>query len=212
MKSIRLPFLLLAFITVFSLCQPLAASAADAGSFDPVPISITAEILGEVPVGSIVAWPVAINPADWSKWLECNGQAINATTYPELNALIGNKVPDLRGLFLRGFGTQSFSQNNGSTVGVTSTLHESGALKAVQGDAGRNITGYFPADIVWSHLFPYAGGAFYDAGGLERGDGGGTVPGLELRLYHFDTSRIVPTAGENRPANMAVRYLIRALK
>ena len=38
-------------------------------------------------------------------------------SYPELFALMGGQVPDLRGLFLRGYGAQSHAQNNGSTVG-----------------------------------------------------------------------------------------------
>ena len=60
--------------------------------------------------------------------------------YPELFALLGGQVPDLRGLFLRGYGSQVHSQNNGSTVGITSTTHSSGALGQVQGDALRPVT------------------------------------------------------------------------
>ncbi len=41
---------------------------------------------GGVPVGTIVAWPVATNPDDWDKWLECNGQSITRTAYPEIHA------------------------------------------------------------------------------------------------------------------------------
>ena len=42
---------------------------------------------GGVPVGTIVAWPVATNPDDWDKWLECNGQSITRTAYPEICAV-----------------------------------------------------------------------------------------------------------------------------
>jgi hypothetical protein len=31
-------------------------------------------------------------------------------------------------------------------------------------------------------------------------------------IYSFDAARVVPTAAENRPANIAVRHLIRALR
>ena len=41
---------------------------------------------------------------------------------------MGANVPDVRGLFLRGYGSQTHAQNNGSTVGITSTTHSSGAL------------------------------------------------------------------------------------
>lgn len=61
---------------------------------------------GGVPVGTIIAWPVATNPEGWSEglWLECNGQAISQTVYPELWALVGASVPNLQGRFLRGTG------------------------------------------------------------------------------------------------------------
>lgn len=51
------------------------------------------------PIGSIVAFPSDSIPLGW---LLCNGQMITQSEYPELYALIGPKVPDLRGQFLRG--------------------------------------------------------------------------------------------------------------
>lgn len=36
-----------------------------------------------------------------------------SSAYPELSALIGPQVPDLRGLFLRGYGSQVYAQDNG---------------------------------------------------------------------------------------------------
>jgi len=74
---------------------------------------------GGVPIGTIISWPVKCNPEEMytigepcpngvevtdavfsslnlnahntkvSKWLECNGQTINASVYPELSALMG---------------------------------------------------------------------------------------------------------------------------
>ena len=52
-------------------------------------------------------------------------------SYPELFALMGGQVPDLRGLFLRGYGAQSHAQNNGTIIGITETLHRSGILDSV---------------------------------------------------------------------------------
>ena len=126
------------------------------------------------------------------------------TAYPELFAVIGAKVPDYRGLFLRGYGQQSHSQNNGSTVGVTSTTHKSGALGEVQGDAIRNIYGKFSTETPsreMSDLFTQ-----YDGPGDGNGDDGWSA---DPRII-FDASRVVPTATENRPVNTAVRYFIRA--
>ena len=89
---------------------PLLASSpihgADATSFDPTRVEVKAKGSG-VPVGMILAWPVGQNPEDMDNWLECNGQSISPSVYPELFALVGPNVPDLRGLFLRGHGGKS---------------------------------------------------------------------------------------------------------
>ena len=125
--------------------------------------------------------------------------------YPELSALVGPKVPDLRGLFLRGYGSQAYTQNNGTTVGLTATLHTSGALGTVQGDAIRNISGnagimddggIHPGAL---YLEFYASNGYTATAGPWRGH------------MQLDSSRIVPIAPENRPVNTAVRYLVRAL-
>ena len=61
---------------------------------------------GGLQVGFIGIWPLGVNPegmdADPPEWLECNGQAINAAIYPDLAAIYGSNVPDLRDRFLRG--------------------------------------------------------------------------------------------------------------
>ena len=109
-------------------------------------------------------------------------------------------MPDLRGLFLRGHGSLTHSQNNGSLVGITSTTHSAGALGQVQGDAIRNITGGFAGRATGM------GGAFFYKNVSDMYDYGGGY------LYNlgFDASRVSPVANEVRPVNMAVRYLIRA--
>ena len=189
---------------------PLPSLAADATSFDPTKVQITAKSISSIPVGTVVTWPSGANPADMQNpdgtynWLECNGQSISQTVYPELFAVIGGKVPDYRGLFLRGYGQQTHTQNNGSAVGVTSTTHKSGELGKVQGDAIRNIWGKFSTETPsreMSDLFTQ-----YDGPGDGNGDDGHSG---DPRII-FDASRVVPTATENRPVNVAVRYFIRA--
>ncbi|ENO2899189.1 phage tail protein [Escherichia coli] len=60
--------------------------------------------LGEgsaLPVGVPVPWPSATLPTGW---LKCNGAAFSAEEYPELaKAYPTNKLPDLRGEFIRGW-------------------------------------------------------------------------------------------------------------
>ncbi|HCM9447086.1 TPA: phage tail protein [Enterobacter bugandensis] len=54
-----------------------------------------------LPVGVPVPWPLATAPAGW---LKCNGAAFTATQYPKLaQAYPGLKLPDLRGVFIRGW-------------------------------------------------------------------------------------------------------------
>ena len=174
-------------IWLFLLLLPHASVyGADSTSFDPTKVAVEAKSSGGVPVGTIISWPVATNPEDMDNWLECNGQNISPSVYPELFAVLGGKTPDLRGLFLRGHG------GNSAALGVQ------------QNDAIRNITGSFG-----QHSSASAGGVFYRTGGCAEDirSSYGTWSGNGVG---FDLSRVVPTAEENRPVNQAVRYLVRA--
>ena len=134
----------------------------------------------------VVAWTLVSNPSD--NYLECNGQAVDRSKYPKLYALIHN-TPDYRGVFLRGLGSNS------------------AALGVLQGDAIRNITGYFGR--VDDNMGDFTGGAFY----LKRYPGwdwDSFKKDTNSQVLYFDASRIVPTASENRPINKAVRYFIKA--
>ena len=130
-------------------------------------------------------------------------------SYPELFALMGGQVPDPRGLFLRGYGAQSHAQNNGTIIGITETLHRSGILGEVQGDSSRPISGGLsnvqgaakPAGVA-------ASGAFERSTPSDKA--AGSYGGSYFTNLTFSSSRVVPTAEENRPVNMAVRYLVRA--
>lgn len=104
---------LLLWLFLLSLpAQP--ALGADATSFDPTKVAVKAKGSG-VPVGTIIAWPVATNPEDMENWLECNGQTVSQSAYPELFALM-SAVPDLRGQFLRGLsaghGVQEYAEDS----------------------------------------------------------------------------------------------------
>ena len=199
-----------AFILAF-VCSS-GALALDATSFDPRNVSVEADSISGVPVGTIITWPVATNPEGWDegKWLECNGQSVNPTVYPELFALTGATVPDLRGLFLRGQG--------GNAAG----------LGSIQEDAGRNVWGdiavtpslagdvnvqAFGENVTESDGAFSLSTAYRTAIRDQNGDGAVTAIGI-----HFNASRVWGAAhttdaiaGEFRPVNRAVRYLIRAL-
>ena len=107
-------------------------------------------------------------------------------------------MPDLRGLFLRGYGAQT-SSHYGNVV------HQSGELGMIQGDAIRNITGS-SGDSPHSGAYYY--GAFAGGAGGARKFAGEGLRGRSA--INLDASRVVPTAPENRPVNTAVRFLVRA--
>jgi hypothetical protein len=190
-----------------------AAFGADALSFDPTAVNVKALGAGGVPVGAVIAWPAASNPPEAGVWLDCNGQS--TAGYPELAAIVGATVPNYQGMFLRGYGSQNHTQNNGSTIGNTATTHSSGAFGAVQGDATRSIDGgIFRINLgqaSWATFeSPY--GAFYadDWGGGQFHTDSWSSPETGNRMLKFSSSQMVPVSNENRPANIAVRYLIRA--
>lgn len=184
MKSFLTRSLLCLALALTFMTTGTAAYSADAASFEPLDVNVSAQS-GGVPVGMVVAWPVAVNPADAASWLECNGQS--TAGYPELAAVVGGTVPDLRGRFLRGLG--------GSSAG----------LGVAQGDAIRNITGSLAGAIRSNYST--------SSGVFRHTTTGNYAPDYDtdpVGTLTFDASRMVPTANENRPVNVAVRYLIRA--
>lgn len=157
-----------------------------------------------VPVGAVITWASLNDPKGNGTWLECNGQF--CTAYPELVKVLGSdRVPDYRGVFLRGLG--SVASTHYGTV-----QHQSNGLGELQGDAIRNIYGSFLVDDAVG-LGGYdmncpPNGAFktgkhvnYDA----RSNAGPAGYWLS-----FNASYVVPTANEDRPINRAVRYFIKA--
>ena len=154
-----------------------------------------------VPIGTVIAWPVNSLPQESGTWLECNGQSCAA--YPKLVAVLGRAtVPDYRGVFLRAYGSRTSSHYGTVT-------HQSGSLGELQGDAIRNITGkYSGYEFGNSDGAKRQEGALYDTG--ERWYSGNRNHSDHAITLGLDASRVVPTATENRPINIAVKYLIKA--
>ena len=189
--------LLLLFLLCFGLVLP--GVAADGTSFNPTTISVKS-VGASIPVGTVITWPSNSWPSDRDNWLECNGQSISSAVYPELVGVIGSRVPDYRGIFLRGQGSQT-STHYGTVT------HSSAALGQLQGDGIRTIWGTFVGGD-WSGHNNQGGssGAFWPSGnaGVQEGNR------YDQIRYSFDVSRVTPVVGEVRPVNRAVRYLIRA--
>ena len=144
-----------------------------------------------LPVGVPVPWPLAAAPAGW---LKCNGAAFTAAQYPKLaQAYPGLKLPDLRGEFIRGW-----DDGRGVDIGRI--------LLSAQGDAIRNITGSI-IDIRFNVSAATAGVFTSTINGPASEDAAGSG---SARNVIFDASRVVPTASENRPRNIAFNYIVRA--
>jgi len=107
--------------------------------------------------------------------------------YPELVALVGARVPDYRGIFLRGHGSQT-STHYGTVA------HTSAGLGQLQGDAIRNMKGRVVANPARRGSSPT--GPFYDSG---EGWNNHTDTGSSGTIW-FDASRATPTAQEIRRA------------
>ncbi|HAD9439803.1 TPA_asm: phage tail protein [Salmonella enterica] len=167
--------------------------------------------LGEgsaLPVGVPVPWPSATPPTGW---LKCNGAAFSAEEYPELaKAYPTNKLPDLRGEFIRGW-----DDGRGMDTGR--------AILSAQGDTIRNIYGEFKTVntenySIWESVGSFKGAvvplnpstnnsyfSLIRSMVTERTDGA-----VYPKVIGLDASRIVPTANENRPRNIAFNYIVRA--
>ncbi|OUO94816.1 phage tail protein [Cloacibacillus sp. An23] len=147
-------------------------------------------------------------------YLYCDGSEVNRNVYKELFAAIGTtwgagdgadtfNIPDLRGIFVRGDGGE-----NNADLGVR------------QGDAIRNIKGRL-FDYLWQDV---NGGDVPILSASNNGCFGNNTTDtnearsvanpntIKLTGYDgilFDASRVVPTAAENRPVNVALRPCIR---
>ncbi|HHW7703543.1 phage tail-collar fiber domain-containing protein [Escherichia coli] len=152
--------------------------------------------LGEgsaLPVGVPVPWPSVTPPTGW---LKCNGAAFSAEEYPELaKAYPTNKLPDLRGEFMRGWddgrGIDSgrgilTAQSHGmpSISGVFNGLF---AVKQTNGLGGVSVAKSTNAET------------------LSTSSGSGSVFD-----YTFNVSGSTPVSPELRPRNIAFNYIVRA--
>lgn len=106
-KALRQPSTMAAVLGQFIANAEL--DALDDGDVDGLVAKLATAIttnlgLGEgsaLPVGVPVPWPLATPPTGW---LKCNGAPFSAEEYPKLaKAYPTNKVPDLRGEFIRGW-------------------------------------------------------------------------------------------------------------
>ena len=157
--------------------------------------------LGEgsaLPVGVPVPWPSATPPTGW---LKCNGAAFSAEEYPELaKAYPTNKLPDLRGEFIRGW-----DDGRGIDPGRILLASQEHAMQNVTGSIGKI---QLFKDLVTNGPFRHNGNNYLTTG-LTAVTGVGSG-GHGVTTFDFDMSRVANTANETRPVNVAFNYIVRA--
>jgi microcystin-dependent protein len=171
-----------------------------------------------MPTGSVVTWLTATAPEGW---LICNGDAISRITYADLFSVIGTtfgvgdgsttfNLPDTRGMFLRGAGT------NGTYTNSAGTGYAGPSVAAQQDDAMQRITGSYEIRQTPFAAQSAFSGSFSDGGATANGttDFGTGAAGV-TRQTNFDSSNSTsPNASrtddaETRPANIGVNYIIK---
>ncbi|MDU6258485.1 MAG: tail fiber protein [Haemophilus parainfluenzae] len=152
-------------------------------------------------IGIPIPYPLSSVPTGC---LAMNGQRFDTRRYPKLaQKYPSGQLPDLRGEFIRGW-------DNGREVDVRRTL------LSAQGDAIRNITG--GSDNILKSKTTANRGAFSGSEtdwrptladrstNLNSINTGDSYVYKEMNIG-FDASRVVPTANENRPRNIAFHYI-----
>lgn len=156
---------------------------------------------GAPAIGIPFFWPSAAMPNtvidEWSNmvFLKWNGATFSAATYPILALVLpGLTLTEARGEFPR-----IWDDGRGVDNGRT--------LLSIQGDAIRNITGN--VGVYSDGLLTYASGVF--SLGSSSSNKNNPIAGSGANAYAtFDASKVVPTASENRPRNIAFNFLVRA--
>ncbi|HAJ0674852.1 TPA: phage tail protein [Escherichia coli] len=163
--------------------------------------------LGEgsaLPVGVPVPWPSATPPTGW---LKCNGAAFSAEEYPELAKVYPtNKLPDLRGEFIRGWDDGRGIDTGRSILSIQGYATEDHAhglpsKSTIVTDATINF--YFDESWINSGTDIIKKGKTNDAG-LPPPDYG------TFKTYKQSVAGLGAAASETRPRNIAFNYIVRA--
>lgn len=155
-----------------------------------------------------------------SGWLTCEGQAVSQTTYAALYAAIGAtwntggegvgnfRLPDLRGVFLRGTGTNGTGSSSGAVGPSVGTY------------AGDTFQGHWHSVNDPGHVHTFAGASYNYADTLNgtqpfANTGYGTstnssTTGLTVRAPSTDGTNGTPQTGtETKPKNYGILYIIK---
>ena len=192
--------------SVYELSGTPSQVASWDGYGNPIAVAATTFLGAVIPSGAVV--PFAYNVTSGtvpSGWLLCDGAVYTVSAYPDLGALLGNTyggstgtfaVPDLRGYFVRGFGTNGDGTASGTFGTKQASAFASHTHTATVTDPG--------------HTHPYAGqtgtGSGSTGGAGQISVGGRTTSSATTGITVSNTST---GGGETRPANIAMVYCIK---
>lgn len=156
---------------------------------------------GAPAIGIPFFWPSSAMPNtvmnEWADmvFLKFNGATFSATTYPKLALVFpGLVLTESRGEFLR-----VWDDGRGVDSGR--------ALLSAQGDAIRNITGRVDNAVTTAPTVYQGALQYQGSSSVTMAEGSKVVSAMNIS---FDASRVVSTASENRPRNIAFNFLVRA--
>ena len=156
--------------------------------------ALKTELQKAIPVGSYLLYSSNSNTPDG--FLRCDGSALDKNAYSALFAAVGYTYGRSGDKFLLpNFSDGKFMRGTGGNAA---------ALGKVQGDAIRNITGKFATRAPFTE--DATSGPFTSEDFTWMNHAGSASGGAGITM---DFSRVVPTANENRPLNMAVVVLIK---
>ena len=158
------------------------------------------------PAGAIMAFAGTTAP---SGWLKCEGQAVSQTTYATLFAAIGTtwdiggegagnfRLPDLRGMFVRGTGTNATGSSSGAVGPSVGTYAADTYLNHTHTDSGHTHTVAVSSSGATWNTTSTAGNITASAGTITTSTG----------TANIQTSTTGGT--ETKPKNYGVLYIIK---
>ena len=158
------------------------------------------------PAGAIMAFAGTTAP---SGWLKCEGQAVSQTTYASLYAAIGTnwntggegagnfRLPDLRGMFVRGTGTNATGSSSGAVGPSVGTYAADTYLNHTHTDSGHTHT----------YTAPNSPGAA--PGGVGTGAVQTITTGTATSTGTANIQTSTTGGTETKPKNYGVLYIIK---
>ena len=177
---------------------------------------------GYLPIGVPIPYPLAQAPANW---MICNGAGFSASIYPELAKLYPDlKVPDLRGLFIRGW-SHGYNPDSGRTLlsrqesAFAEHKHTPYVYSGQQQPQQLSLISRDPSDtmliITTNKGINTADGS--DSNNAQYMTGIGhmncVIEGKKNNLRTaaaISTAKMINGVNETRPVNMAFNYILRA--